>query len=298
MNLQVLKDLAATNNDLIWASIVSLIVSSAVSYYFKRKETRLKVEVEYEYEQKKNLRHLIGKYHGRLLHATNSLNYRMWNLYANHANGWLDAKGDYKDSGYYFVSFAYRYLNVCALIRQIEHEAICLDTRIAEKMDYTFLNYMAVIQWIITDVALFKGIKYDQSIQMDHFFADSFRHYSEKCYKNDDVVTYDEFKSSLLDDSDLREVFSFFDGLKKNENRLRWDRIVALHLILLAFINTFGYKRQYSKQHHFNDVAKEIINSEIYQNLLEWIPRHDLENDKEIKKVISAIKMSANQRCS
>ena len=67
-----LINLLSTNTDLLWAAVVSAIVSAGVSYWFKRRETVHKAKVEYEYEQRKSLRQLIGRHHGRMLNAANS----------------------------------------------------------------------------------------------------------------------------------------------------------------------------------------------------------------------------------
>lgn len=117
--MSTILDLLKTNTDLLWAAIVSAIVSALVSYFLKRRETRHKAEVEYEYEQRKKMRDLIGRFHGRLLTAANSMNMRLWNLYANQDKGWLDAKGNFREPDYYFTSSVYRFLNVCALVRHL-----------------------------------------------------------------------------------------------------------------------------------------------------------------------------------
>lgn len=50
-----------------------------------------------------------------------------------------------------------------------------------------------------------------------------------------------DIHARLKDFSSLSE---FFNGMNRLEDRLRWDRIVVLHLILIAFINTIGYDFQ------------------------------------------------------
>ncbi len=289
---EVLNNMSESKTDLLWAAIVSAIVSAGVSYFFKRRENRHKAEVEYEYEQRKRLRELIGRYHGRLLNAANSLNYRFWNLYSNEGKDWLKMDGAYQNAGYYFASIVYRFLNVCALLRQLENEAIFLDARIADKKDFLFLNYVASLQWVMTDVALFHGLKYDTSIQSDHFFADKFRHYSEICWRNGQFVSFDEFQENVINNPEIERVLQFFDSLRSDENRLRWDRIVAMHLLLLAFINNFGYKRQYSGQDHFDRVAKKMRNVGVLENLAAWLPRHDLDSDKEAGRILKALRKS------
>ncbi len=249
--------------DFLWATLVSAVVSAAVSYYFRRREARHKLAVEYEYEQRKKLRDLIGRYHGRLLQVCNSLNYRFWNLYAN--AGWLNSDGDYKHPGYYLLSFVHRFLAVFSFIRQFENEAICVDRRIAERKDFIFLNYLEAIRWVMTDVALFDGIPYDSSHQRDHFFADNFRQYCDGCATDRDFITYEELKDRVAKVRSLDPVLQFFDSLQPSEDRLRWDRLVALHLLLIAFVNSFGYEPQYSSQTKFDSVAGQVRRQRIVE---------------------------------
>ena len=226
--MSTIGSLLATNTELLWAALVSAVVSAAVSYFFKRRETRHAAEVEYEYEQRKKLRELIGRHHGRLLNAANSMNYRMWNLYAHHDKAWLDARGDYTNAGlYYFRSTVYRFLNVCALVRLVEAEALLLDARIAQKKDFIFLNYAAALHWVMTDVALTEGLPYDNFHQTDHFFSDHFRQYCDLCLSNGSFVSIEQFSELLTHDSSIEPVLHYFDGLTRSEARLRWDRLVA-----------------------------------------------------------------------
>lgn len=284
-------NLLTAPTNILWVAAVSAAISTAISYFFKRSETRHKLEVEYEYEQRKRLRELIGRYHGRLLNAATSLNYRLWNLYAHHDRGWLNVNGVYyQGAGYYFVSTVYRFLSVFALIRQLETEAVLLDRRIAEKKDYTFLNYAAALHWVMTDVALFDGLAYDSSFQKDHFFSDYFRHYSDACSKDQALLAFEEFRAGPYCSNELEPVLSYFDGLRPDEPRFRWDRLVALHMILMAFNNVFGYRRQHSSQEDFDSAAKKLQNRKILTNLVKWLNKHDLGSDKEARKIIAADK--------
>jgi hypothetical protein len=287
--------LLSIKTDLLWASLVSAIVSAAVSYYFRRREARHKLAVEYEYEQRKKLRDLIGRYHGRLLQACNSLNYRFWNLYANADATWLKSNGDYKHPGYYLLSFVHRFLAVFSLIRQFENEALYVDGRIAEKKDFTFLNYLEAIRWVMTDVALFDGIPYDVSHQRDHFFSDNFRRYCDGCLANGEFITYELLQERVEEVRSLDPVLQFFDSLRPSEDRLRWDRLVALHLLLMAFVNSFGYAPQYTSQAQFDSAASQVRQQRILENLVDWLPRHGLGKDKESRRIIHACKALKNR---
>jgi hypothetical protein len=280
--------LLSIKTDLLWATLVSAVVSGAVSYYFRRREARHKLAVEYEYEQRKKLRDLIGRYHGRLLQACNSLSYRFWNLYENADAAWLNGDGDYKHPGYYLLSLVHRFLAVFSITRQFENEAIYVDGRIAERKDFIFLNYLEAIRWVMTDVALFDGIPYDNSHQRDHFFADNFRQYCDVCTADGRFITYDELQDRVAKVRSLDPILQFFDSLRPAEDRLRWDRLVALHLLLMAFVNPFGYEPQYSSQTKFDSVAGQVRRQRILENLVDWLPRHGLGKDKESRRIVRA----------
>jgi hypothetical protein len=279
--------LFSADTKLLGAAVISAVVSAVVSLLLKTIETRDKLAAEYEYEQRKKIKELIGRYHGRLVHAANSLNCRMWNLYNNEGKGWLDADGRYNSNcGYYMVSFVHRVLNVCALIRQFEKEAIFLDARIAKKEDFVFMNYLDAIHWVMTDVALFKELEYDSTLQKDHFFADRLRSYSDMCWMDGDIISQEDLTSKIKTDRSLDGFISFFDNLKKEEPRLRWDRLVALHLLLLCFLNRFGYKTQRSSKRAFSVVIGQFRNRRVLTNLATWLPKLGLDKDKESKIIL------------
>jgi hypothetical protein len=283
-----MEALLNTDTTLLWAAVVSAIVSAAVSYFFRKRETRHRLQTEYEYEQRKKLRDLIGRYHGRLLQAANSLNYRFWNLYANADGGWLDVGGDVRNGGYYFTSFVHRFLSVAVRIRQFENESIFVDARIAEKKDFTFLSYLAALQWVLTDVSLFTGVDYDTNHQRDHFFSDNFRLYCDTCLTDGEFPSYQAFCERIKTDRSLDPVLRFFADLRRNEDRLRWDRLVAFHLLLMAFINTFGYETQHTSEAKFAQVAQNFRHPRIFDNLVHWLPRHGLGSNREARLITHA----------
>lgn len=292
--MNVLASLLSAPSNIFWTVVISGAVSAAITYYFKRRETRHKLEAEYEYEQRKKLRNLIGGYHGRLLNAAVSVSRRFWNLYANVDEGWLNVNGSYGAGHYYFHSCVYRFMNVASLIRQFEREAVFLDARIAEKRDFVFLQYLSALRWCVTDVDLFKGLTYDRFDETDHFFADTFRYYCDWCINDKgNFMEFPEFVRRLQKHHPLDPVLGFFDGLSRREDRLRWDRLVAYHLILVAFINKFGYEEQRTSQAQFVEIALQMRNREVIRNLVDWLPRHGLVNDAEAADIKWASVMAA-----
>jgi hypothetical protein len=75
-------------------SIVITFFTPIGSFLIAKLQLRDKLQTEYEYEQRKKLRELIGRYHGRVLQAAEDMNYRIFNLYTNESQGWLEVDTD------------------------------------------------------------------------------------------------------------------------------------------------------------------------------------------------------------
>lgn len=296
---KILSSFINANTDLLGAAIVAATVSTTVSYLFRTRETRDKLKAEYEYEQRKKLRNLIGEFHGRMINATNSLNYRLWNNYKNHQENWLHISGDYSPDKHYFHSSVHRFLVVSALTRQFERKAIYVDRRIAEKGDFLFLRYVAVLHWCMTDVALFDGLDYDKEHETDHFFSDNFRQYCDSCIQDDgSIIEFSDLTKRVQDDRSLDSVLTFFDGLSLDEERYRWDRLVVFHLLMIGFINNFGYKEQETTKKQIQTVVSKIKHPEVLKSIVNWLPRHGLADKKGGNRIISACNAELSQNKS
>lgn len=268
-----LSNLADAKTDVLLPAAVAALVSMLVGVLRTRWELRDRLSAEYEHDQRKKLRELIGGYHGRLMNACVSLNHRIWNLYTNVGAKWHCTRGNYHDPGYYLQSTVHRLLTVCALVRRFENEALMLDARVASESDFVFVRFIKGLQWVLTDVALFQGMDYDSSHQSDHFFSDNLREYCDAVLVDGIVLTSGQLAEFTTTDRRLDPVFAFFDGIAPTENRLRWDRLVALHLVLMAFINTFGYDVDVSEAHHFNKAVSKFRSEAVAQNLVSGLTR-------------------------
>jgi hypothetical protein len=109
-----------------------------------------KSKTEYEFEARKELRSLIGRYHGRVLDAAVDLHHRMVNLYGDE---WdpvryrrLDVRGQ-PDNNYYYLSTVRRFLNLAALCLRFEQQPTFIDARIAERGDRELLYFIRAFRW-------------------------------------------------------------------------------------------------------------------------------------------------------
>ncbi|NOU75355.1 hypothetical protein GC098_28900 [Paenibacillus sp. LMG 31458] len=254
-------------------TILGTLFSISLKSFFDNRSLSYKLKKEYSYEQKKKLRELIGSYQGRVLEAATELHYRLLNLYENEEKGWL------ANESYYHKSTMYRFLRVLTIVRMFENEAIYIDAQIGNRKDIEFLMFLKALHWICTDVRLFDGVPYNS--KYDHFYSDHLRSMCDRFVDDGKVITLEDFEARLKDFSSLSE---FFNGMNRLEDRLRWDRIVVLHLILIAFINTIGYDFQKCGSGKVLEVIQNVRHFGILENIPEVIKT--LVKQKETKNVI------------
>ena len=266
-------------------AVVTTILAAPLRIWAESIVAGRRLKVEYEYEQRKELANIIAVHHGRLLAACESWHYRLSNLYVNEEKGWLSSPG-----GYYFLTTCFRFLAVCSLARSFERRAFFIDARIAQERDLEFLNYIRAFFWVVTDPALFAEVDYDETESTDHFFADQLRWICDSfCPREDTCLTFKEFEALSAQPQDpFKDVSAFFHGLNSREERLRWDRIVCFHLLVMAFLNSVGYQTQSSSDEDFRFVVGKVRHPQILSNLTIWLPRLGLEDQAEAKRILEA----------
>jgi hypothetical protein len=266
-------------------SILTLILGAPLRIWVERNLQAYRLKSEYEYEHRKELRSLIGHYHGRLVEAAESFHHRLGNIYVFDDRRWLD-----NADGYYLKTTQYRFLAVCSLARAFERKAYFIDARIAEPSDFDFLKFVKALLWVTTSVELFRGLPYDESRSTDHFFADQIREVSENfCNSPDKLPSYSEFDTRLREDGTFDDVREFFLGLHSSETRLRWDRLVIFDLLLMAFLGTVGYETQRPTDAEFAEVAQRIRHPEVRQNLIRRLPKLGLDKQPQLGRVKRAL---------
>ncbi len=162
-----------------------------------------------------------------------------------------------------------------ALANRFEREAIYIDARIAAPTDRLFLYYVKALRWTLTDPALFDGLGYSDAEPSDHFYTDHLRRMCSSVWKEDAEVLVDlrALEDVLAATHELDTVLRFFDGLDpEDESRLRWDRMVSFQLVLMAFIDTFGYEIHETEQRWYDAVTGRM-RREVATNLLDWLPK-------------------------
>lgn len=266
-------------------SVITLILGAPLRMWVEQHLQRNRLRSEYEYQQRKELRTLIGRHHGRLVQAAESFHQRLGNLYRYENERWLNDR-----ESFYSKTTQYRFLRVCSLARAFEREAYFIDARIAEPQDFDFLKFTKAFLWATTSLALFRGLDYEVAVSKDHFFADQIRqicdHFSTSA---DTILSYEEFDQCLRESATFDEVCKFFCGLHSSEERLRWDRLVVFDLLLMGFLGAVGYKTQQPTPSELSKVAQKIRHPVVRQNFIRRLPKLGLAEEPQMRMVAAAL---------
>lgn len=268
----------------VLVAFITTLLASPVRYFVDRRLQRTAKEAEYEFEQRKKLRNEIGSYHGRLLEAGSALHYRLIQIYDKRHKRWLNVSGRYRERyprHYFFNSTVYRFMAFAAVANRFEREAIYIDSRFADPTDRLFVFYIKALRWALTDTALFDGLEYGDD-PTDHFYTDHLRRMCASLWKDNGEGLQDlsALEDTLATEHELEPVLVFFDGLDPDDaSRLRWDRLAAFQVLLMAFIETFGYEIHKSEERWFDAVAGRM-RREVATNLLDWLPKLGIEGDE------------------
>jgi hypothetical protein len=268
-------------------ALVTSIVSTPLRYAIDKRALRHRLRTEYEYEQRKELRGVIGRFHGRMVDVADTWNTRMENLYEHEADGWLADR-----DGYYFRSTVYRFLALFSLARRFEREAVYIDARIAEQGDLVFLKYVRALRWTMTDLDLVEGLQVSPH-RPDHLFNDQLRGVADVFRPEDEPMPVPVFETALEERKAIEPVALFFDDLRRDEGRLRWDRLVALHLVTCSFLNVIGYDMQRTDDAALAERAQQLVHPEVAANLAAALGRLGLDAEHEASRLLGVLQGTA-----
>lgn len=284
----------ATASNLGLAALVALVVSAVVSglvkFVFDDVLASRKAAREYTYERRKELHALVGTYDGRLLESAADFYVRISNIIETADPRWLNPRpGETPD--YFLASTVFRFVALMRLAVAFDREAIYFDPDIASRHDLRCIHYAKSFQWAVTDVALFDGLGYDPNHPTDHFFRDRLRTVSTFDLPPEKALTFDHFNRKALFTGSAQEALDFFSSFGRETTPLRWDRIMALQLLLAAFADGVGYDSRSKPQSEYDAIAQALVSPEVRRNLIPWISENISSVDKDgTKKITQALR--------
>ena len=280
------------------AAVVSLLtffITLISKNYLESKSYSRKLNKDYSYEQRKKVKDTLAIYKGHILNSASDLNGRFKNLTKFKRYDWLEMNGGYINNRYYFKSSLYRILSFYAWLHLLKEELIYMDTVISEKEDIEFLKFIHVFPLPFHDGDLVNNIttesendelSYDERSQ-DLIFRDVFNcMFLWMITEDKKVITYEEFLLSYETHIEIiKPLCEYLDGINPNENRFRWDRIFIVQLLLIAFLNKFGYDYHRTNFKYLKVLIVRQGKFETFKNLNEHIFEKFKIKSKKIRLV-------------
>lgn len=274
-------------------TVTILGISAIVKFFYNKYALNYRLKREYEYEQKKKIQNELGRYKGKLLNSAEELNHRLWNFSLKREDGWhIVSSNDYTNpSKYYFQSFIYRLLVFFYWANKIEKETEYVDTTIASKHEANFLMYLKNLKLMFCDVLLLKGMNYDTKNSTDHFFKHEFEKTLSLIEDNDDVLSYDKFLEKFTANiSEYEKWTGYISNIHKtSKSCLKWNVVVSFHLLLLCFLNDYGYEFQKTKKDKMVTIIEKYSGFVVKENLLEMIKRKRMEKVRGVKGMLKLL---------
>jgi hypothetical protein len=250
----------------ITAAIISVGITSITLFIGGRikrhNEKKLHIEKlidEHRHDEQKKIKESISKNKIQLINAAEILNHRLLNFAGNWEKKWHHSDTDVGENSYYSVSFAYRLLKFYWWVLKADNELVYLDTTLADKSDMDFIKFLRIFPGVMCQVTLFDGLDYDAEYDTDHFFKHDFENIIASFEVKKEFPEYQTFKEVYSGkDDEISSLISFIDGMSADEKRLRWTRLFSLHLLVISFLNAYGYSFQYTGSTKIKAIAQSL----------------------------------------
>jgi len=318
--------MALSFGEVVASGAIGAGIAAAFGFVRDRRLLDTTLRFQHRHEERNKLRELQSRYKGRVLEAALDSDRRMSQLYEG-AYRWLDPPDTQRndEAEYSYHSVIFRFLQLTAIARRFEAEAFYIDLGIAQRGDFDLLRHAKAFLWVMIHAQLSPD---DGQPGIDHFRSDAFRPLLDFAYgtpEPDDAKLLPETRSregelifdlqrylamrrhaeALGRQSEMDELLAFFDGVRPDDyevsgdragrQRRRWDRLVTLHLFVLAFIDDCGYvwHSDYVQEQTERAVQMLLYPETLAAELEVWLPRLGLDREDEFQRIRARIDETA-----
>lgn len=284
---------------IIVPGLVSIAVTG-VTIFLKSmldsKSHQNKIAIDHEHAEKKKIKEAIANHKVKTLNSFEELNHRLWNLADNYKSKWHVMDGAYhQEDKYYFHSFVYRLAAMSCSANKVETDLIYLDTTLSDKSELDFLKFCKFINIFLCQASLYKGLDYDESEPVDHFYRHKLLKEVNSLLDNQgDIIFYEQFEENLSSHLlAMKGICQFIDAASPLEVRYRWIKLFCLQLILICFMNSYGYDFQKTDDEQIDKILEFIRlhdSSDVaLANFVAALKKHKLNTNDAVFKLIETI---------
>lgn len=290
-------------------AILTAVISAATSVltiifikpFIDKNFLKFRLEQEHLYEQRKKIKNVLAEHKIHIVNSAETLSHRLRAILKTKDNDkeriyWQKLNTGANLDEDYLISTVYRFLIFFKRVTDLEEKLVYLDTTIASKEDLFFVKYLQLFPQVFCGSHLFNGVSFQINkinIEKDRFKRDEFSACLDLLKKDNEFITYNEFKKNYHDIylpnmQIINDFFQEIDPLSKD--RLNWDVLQIFWFVLSSFLNSYGYDFQQVK----NDWIIKSIEKGKEQRLLsgfeKLIADNKLSNERSIKLELTLVK--------
>ena len=270
-------------------SFLTFLFTIIIKNYFENKLHKRKLETEHKFNQQKKIKEVLAKYKGHLLSACDDFSQRMWRYYPMVEKDWLKIskkQSTYTEKGknYYMHSFIYRYLSVLAWIKIIEKKLIFIDTTLSSKNDLEFIKFLRVISLLFCELKFSDEVSGTDKYERSHIYRNNLNVLPDTIITKNEIKSYSEYLEKVYENlqEPLLRLYEWFDDISPFEDRRRWDRFYLFHLIVIIFLNNYGYDFQKTDKIKIKQLL-DNSHKEVDMNIFfDFLKDYLLDNNKEV----------------
>jgi hypothetical protein len=279
----------------IGTAVITALLTTIGKSYFDRINYKNKLQRDLEFEQQRAVKNTISKYKGQLINSLASLHNRLKHI--ARIEGFEKLQSEYlaKDDEI-LKSTIYRFLSSFAWMHLINKELIHFDPTNAHEKDLVLLKFLRVLPLIFQDKDLENNIgkKFNSKSLIR-------RNTFEEMYKwliyEKQIINYSEFLLKWNEHQPkINPLVEYFTNLNPKNESTKWDRIFTFHLLIMGFLNKFGYDFQKSDEGNMKKYIKRQGEYKMYENinkhLIKKFKLSDVDEVKTMMKIANYFKQN------
>ncbi len=276
---------------ILWIPWWTAILSVAGNKLLDKSFFVFTLNTQYKHEQRAKLKDFLGKTKTGLLNSAEDMQYRLWNFREKISENWhCQTEKTWKDpTKYYIQSFVYRFLEFFYFARKVRSDIFFVDSTVATRQDYTYLKYIKALQLLFCDADLLNTEQhpYTGKKPKHHFYKDVFYNFPAFIVKDGNILNFDSFKEKIQGNTEKIEPIRNYIALCENKNdNLNYCTMQLFHLLLLAFLNTYGFDYQRTDKEKLIQIVKSYKGNMLFTNFKRFLEKHKLSREKAILKII------------
>ncbi|OCA59271.1 hypothetical protein A9R10_20710 [Aeromonas piscicola] len=174
-----------------------------------------------------------------------------------------------------------------------------MDTTLADKSELDFLKFCKFINIFLCQTSLYSGLRYDDSEPTDHFYRHELLKEVNSLLPDvkGEVMLYEEFEMNISSQLlSMKGICQFIDAISPVEERLRWTKLFCLQLVIIGFLNTYGYDFQHTNDEQIDEILGFIklhdSGNSVLDNFVSILEKYKLNTNADIIKLIDKINSS------